>query len=262
MKHLKHFNELKSYTYRIASDKLKKLGHSKRSATLMDWSDKTKVKEQTTEREERKNLWQNYGVYDMTITDNIWDKSTKKSYWKSATSGKFFIALTLETDWADDRIKEWPSMDFYISFGVGLASADEETDKNLAKLDSDIVYNGALWPNWFDIKISKDVNVNGKVEKIIKPEGLYGISDNDGVVAFFDNRQNAFKFRKLLIDIFDGKVKMVSYKNGVDMLTQTKDVFSKMENRGIIKSSEESFNEFVLSLRKMSLNNLYKEDII
>lgn len=266
MKHLKHFNELKSYTYRTASDKLKKLGHSKRSAALMDWSDKTKIKEEENQRKERFNLWSNYGIWDMTIANSMYDRAAKKGYYQFITSGKFVISLNLETDWADERINDWPNENFYLSFGLGMAPADEETEKNITNLDkknSDLVYNKALWPQWYDIKLSKDVNIDGaSYEKIIKPEGVYSISYNDGVVALFDNRQNTFKFRKLLIDIFEGRVKMITDKNCVDMLTQTKNVFDKMQDRGIIKSSKESFDEFVLSIRKMSLNNLYKEDIV
>ena len=71
----------------------------------------------------------------------------------------------------------------------------------------------------------------------------------------FTNRAGAMKFRKLIIDVFEGNVEMgVTSENPGGLKEEIIDYYCNKKGVSI-----EEFDNFVDSLRKISVNSFYKD---
>jgi hypothetical protein len=105
-----------------------------------------------------------------------------------------------------------------------------------------------------ELGIKKPINVEDLKNQIF-PSGKLDLSDSHEVYLTFKDRKNAIKFRKALIDIFEGNV----------------DYRSTSENPGGLKDEimDELYDEyeltteelirFINSIKKIRVNDLYKD---
>jgi hypothetical protein len=108
------------------------------------------------------------------------------------------------------------------------------------------------------LNFSKDFTWDSEEDKkswVMEPRGSVSLEDYGEFYPVFSNRSSAVRFKKALIDIFDGKI----------VLRETD------ENPGGVKGMlmdelcserERSLKEFIAfidSLKKISINSLYKD---
>lgn len=146
MKHLKKFNEeLEPSTYLLASQKLNKIGHNRRSKELESWGKMAKWKASMKE----------------------WEKNIEKySPWGKATfkfnvdgevfSRDFYLLFNFDEYLNSDSLlhnKESKGyFGFRIQFELGLIPADEETLQKCLGLFPDSDFSkGFFWANWIMI---------------------------------------------------------------------------------------------------------------
>jgi hypothetical protein len=203
------FNEeLRSSTYKLASDKLKKMGHVKRSKELEDYSKVVKGKE----KEELVKLtykdFSRFPSFKLSLVESINDEHPM--------IGNFFIKMCLSEDWLSDTISDWqgekiksgtPQWDLSAPFSVGIVPADDETkrameDEYFNDCRSD---NGVYYTNEMYIYITSGCMIPGKVPNAhMGDDPTYGSKSK----FYFANRTEAVKFKKMLLDGFEGHIKL------------------------------------------------------
>jgi hypothetical protein len=149
MKFIRRFNEeLKTSTYNSAADKLKKLGHEKRSKALTDWA-KSQVDKSSMRRwEELKSKWSGFGKATY--------KFMKSS--KEVMRGDFYLGLTFDDYQHLDSIsymkEERRDKSFNINFAVCLIPVDIDTLNKCKSSLPDKYFDGWYWGNWISLNYS------------------------------------------------------------------------------------------------------------
>lgn len=265
MKWIKTYEELKPETYDSAADKLSKLGHKKRPSELKSWSDNIK----------KRNLIESIktiGDFEIEVGTGSWGS---KSYNDTKKVGQFYIYLNFDKDDLYNQMRDWKEhgTDCWLPLDIALYPINEESKKILDSF-SEIYYNDKIgvyfvsrfWFNisqsysvvsdkqLYDFGIKKPINIED-LKNDIFPTGLIDIDDTHDVSILFINRKNAIKFKKSLIDIFNGNV----------------DYRSSNENPGGLRDEvlDELSDEYGLdigqllrftdSLKKIRINSLYKD---
>jgi hypothetical protein len=209
MKHLKKFNELKSSTYKSAGEKLTKLGHVRRGSLLSDWAIKTQNQETINRIKETINKYKSEYVFKASILEDRFDRNTNTLTFSNINNnvmqGNFYLAFFCDTDMITDRIYEYNkgSDNVYIYFTLGLVPADDETtewfiDKEKGVGKFDFYWDGCYTPNRPYCEVTND-------SRNFDPQPIN--NENWEPDKFlFEGRAEAMKFRKMLIDIFEGNI--------------------------------------------------------
>ena len=244
--------ELKYQSYQSAAAKLSKLGHVKRSAELQKWGDEIKKRESDAKTKKFEEDAKQLGTYQMII-----DRGRKE-----AVEGNFYVSFYFNTDDIDDRFDNWfDGSELWFEFPFAVIPADDETK---AKMIENIEprygkpNNGMFYFQSMYLNFSKAFTWDSEEEKkswVMEPRGIVSLEDYGEFYPVFSNRSSAVRFKKALIDIFDGKI----------VLRETD------ENPGGVKGMlmdelcserERSLKEFIAfidSLKKISINSLYKD---
>lgn len=267
MKYLKKFNEeLRPSTYRTAANKLRQIGHVRRSSVLDDWSNKVENDNEVKERNDTINKLKEFGHFKMNfikskkvmMTGNFYiDISGLDSY---NFKDNYFDALPLND--IDLLIPEVDSKvvshDVIMNFELGFIPADEETYKEFNELDiidREKIYYSLYWNMNFGISIIR------KGEEEINPNGYYYFDGNDSDFFEFYDRKEANKFRKLLFDALSGNNEWGKSNYSESLKSSILKVFSEDKYQPLPKDifNEESYQKIVNSIRSLSLNKLYSE---
>ena len=254
MKKLKTFEELSPGTYTSAADKLRKLGHVKRPNDIISW------------REEsiRKSLIKEISVighYDIDIKIN-----------GEIKTGKFYLNLSINKDLLYNQMNDWKNYDYvgsvYLPIEIEIVPVDDDSKS--------IVYdkfysNGGsynleymIWINisedylnlsdsyLYEYGLKKPIDVS-ELKGGIYPNGEVTLDNSN---CGFSNRKSAFKFKKSLFDIFDGKIdynaildgKIINLKEEV-----TDELFDEygIDIPGLLR--------LIKSIKKIRVNSLYSD---
>jgi len=266
MKHLNKFNELKSYTYKKASDKLKTMGHPRRAGVMKDWAIETENREREAARNEEFKRNGPYGVFDLDIMTSKWDPNTKKSNHHSLISGKFVLSISYQSDWTIDSFCDNVADDFKYGFNLifefGVMPADEETRFKFDKLkdwQDDFMSNGAYWCSRIYYNVIPSTG-----GMIINPTGSYSFDSMENDWIEFKDRANAIKFKKLFSDAIAGKNNWgTSRWTPLSLGDQVKPFFTKNPSSRLSQEDfdnmmEGGYEKLVESTKRMSVNQLYK----
>ena len=218
MKYLKKFNELKSSTYRTAANRLKGLGHSRRAAVMTDYVATVEDKERIEKIKDSIKKYAHTGVFKASVVhEKVSRSGTERTVdyinplaekgIEGEMTGNFHIALWFDEDVFHDRIWDYIEGEngVWLNFTLGIVPADEETaswfsTKERGVAGYDFYWDGVYSPNRPFSKITNDA---GNFDpRPIRNENW----ESDKFV--FEGRQEAMKFRKLMIDIFEGRVEM------------------------------------------------------
>ena len=249
MRYLKRFNEeLKPATYNKAAAELRGLGHSSRAAELDSWAKTSKELEDARNLKKKIDMYSKHGVWKIVIDSRI--------------EGSFYLCLDFDKDRAEEIWEEWESENhttsLWLLLGIGLIPADEETFA-LCKQNLDF-WNDIYWASELGIKISDPCGDESPYDsgqwelELTNPKHVCYIEGNEYRMRFAD-RQNANKFRKLIIDIFQGNVEMgetSEFPGGVkeeiiDFLCNKKGV------------SIEEFDNMADFTRNITVNSFYRD---
>ena len=269
MKYLKRYNEELRYgTYVSAANKLKNIGHNRRSGIMSDWAEKVREKERELDRlsEFKKN--EPFGVFDLDIVKQIYNPKGESFYDESVLSGKFLIGVSFQSDWTYDMFSDNLSDDngfkygFSLVFEFSVMPADEETKIEFDKIykwNDDFMSRGAYWCARMYFNIIKP---NGGLS--IEPDGKYSfdVMENEGIV--FKDRSNAMRFKKLFSDAISGKNNWGSnswspsgLSDGVKKFFTQKHT-TRLTQEEFDKMMEGGYEKVVDATKKMSLNQLYR----
>lgn len=122
------FNEeLRSTTYKSASDKLKKMGHVKRSKDISDYSNIVRDREKAEKIKDTYQDLSRFPSFRLSLVEGVNDSNS--------LIGNFFIKVWLNQDWFSNTIEDWqkekikngtPSWDIYAPFSVGILPVDDD----------------------------------------------------------------------------------------------------------------------------------------
>lgn len=218
MKYLKKFNELKSQTYTKAAKALQSLGHTRRATAMTDYVATVEEKERIQKIKDKQALYAHTGVFRASIVFEKWEGANpnrtlkyesplKERGIEGEMTGNFHLALWCDDDMFRDRLWDYVEGDngLWLNFTVGIVAADEETaswfnTENRGVKKWDFYWDGQYTPNRPYVKL---VNDAGNFE----PQPMGNETwENDRFV--FEGRAEAMKFRKLMLDIFEGRIEM------------------------------------------------------
>jgi hypothetical protein len=218
MKYLKKFNELKSQTYTKAAKALQSLGHTRRAAAMTDYVATVQEKERIQRIKDKKELYAHTGVFRASIVFEKWEGTNpnrtltyvsplKERDIEGEMTGNFHLAVWCDDDMFQDRLWDYVGGDneIWLNFTLGMVAADEETEEWFNTEDRgvkkwDFYWDGVYTPNRPFVKLT---NAAGNFDP--QPMGNENW-ENDRFV--FEGRAEAMKFRKFMIDLFEGRVEM------------------------------------------------------
>ena len=255
MKHLRKYNEeLKSGTYKSAADKLAKIGHVKRPEELMKWHLVTKEKEKEEDNRKAIEEASKLGTYKMTLNGR-----------DGKFTGDFYVYFYWNDDSFDENYQDWKSFDsssLWLQFDFAVLPASEES-KEFAQnvLDKEIGLNnhGKCYLGSFGLNLSQGGNeYNEETNKetfVLKPNGGFYFEEYDSISWYMADRANAQKFKKMLYDIFEGNIiwrETPALPGGVK--EQILDFLCSDMGHSL-----EEFEQFIDSVKQISLNKIYKD---
>ena len=274
MKHLKTINELKSSTYASAANKLKGLGHIRRSGELEEWTKEVQNKERDARELENFNSFKHDVPFKINLVKSKWDSATKTRKHEIMITGNFYLKPSFDDSWAYDQYNDNVQEDgtteysYHLPFEIGIMAADEETKEKFRMIEenlSDEVYEGVYWLQRLYYKLINEGS------KEITPTGDYSweCRENDEIV--FENRAEALRFKKMFVDAVHGRNTFGNSKWVPSMNEQLKKFFlgewlqrynrdtrlyDKVDRSDVF--NEEAFKRFLDSTNKMSINQLYR----
>ena len=218
MKYLKKFNELKSQTYTKAAKALQSLGHTRRAAAMTDYVATVEEKERIKRIKDKKESYAHTGVFRASIVFEKWEGTNpnrtltyvsplKEREIEGEMTGNFHLALWCDEDMFEDRLWDYVRGEnqTWLNFTLGMIAADEETEEWFNTEDRgvkkwDFYWDGVYTPNRPYVKLTNDA---GNFDP--QPMGNENW-ENDRFV--FEGRAEAMKFRKFMIDLFEGRIQM------------------------------------------------------
>lgn len=264
MRYLKKFNEeLKPSTYRRATDSLQKMGHKKRASTI-DWSDKVEKMESINFRKDinREDLIKSIssiGEFEIEIDVGNYDSI---SYNDTKKIGQFYIHLSLIKNVLHTQIEGWKKYNIglcWLPLDLGIIPANPESEEILKSskntgdnwerifLNLTIPYSVLTDDQLYEFGIKKPINIDDLKNQMF-PSGKLDFAKSSPP---FVDRKNAIKFKKALIDIFDGNVDYGSTPNNPGGLKE--EVMDELYNLTM-----DDILRFIDSIKKINVNDLYK----
>ncbi len=280
MKYLKRYNEeLEPNTYRKAGERLKRMGHAKRGDKLISWGEDVKKKEEDRNTLKRRESASKLGLYKMKILQK---KATQKNISGMIISsssedirleGNFFIHFYIDESNFKESYDMWQNGEsFSIPFDFGIIPADEETEDKLLKLvGEDELYLNTFYVNYMHIQLSEGnygcdtysyIDDNGDevvdCDKItLNPKGELTFSNFNasGLTAYFGDRKSAVQFKKMIIDLFEGRIVYGETNDNPGGIKEfIMDELCSERDRTL-----DEFESIISSLRKININKLYKD---
>jgi hypothetical protein len=274
MKHLKTINELKSSTYASAANKLKNMGHIRRSGELEQWTKEVENRERDARELENFNSFKHDVPFKINLVKAKWDPATKTRKHDIMMTGNFYLKPSFDYDWARDQYNDNVQEDgtaeysYHMPFEIGIMAADEETKEKFRTIESqlsDEVYEGVYWLQRLYYKIINEGS------KEITPTGDFSWECRESDEIMFENRAEALRFKKMFVDAVHGRNTFGNSKWVPSMNEQLKKFFlgdwlqrynrdtrlyDKVDRSDIF--NEEAFKRFLDSTNKMSINQLYR----
>lgn len=274
MKHLKTINELKSSTYASAANKLKNMGHIRRSGELEQWTKEVQNKEKDARELENFNSFKHDVPFKINLVKAKWDSATKTRKHEIMITGNFYLKPSFDDSWAydqyNDNVQEDGTVEYtyHLPFEIGIMAADEETKEKFRMIEenlSDEVYEGVYWCQRLYYKLINE----GSKEMTPTGDFSWECRENDEIV--FENRAEALRFKKMFVDAVHGRNTFGNSKWVPSMNEQLKKFFlgewlqrynrdtksyDKVDRSDVF--NEEAFKRFLDSTNKMSINQLYR----
>lgn len=274
MKHLKSINELKSSTYTSAANKLKQMGHIRRSGELEQWTKEVVNKEKDARELANFNSFKHDVPFKINLVKAKWDSATKTRKHDIMVTGNFYLKPSFDDSWAHDQYTDntdengTVEYSYHMPFEIGIMAADEETKEKFRLIEenlSDEVYEGVYWLQRLYYKLINEGS------KEMTPTGDYSWECRESDEIMFENRAEALRFKKMFVDAVHGRNTFGNSKWVPSMNEQLKKFFlgdwlqrynrdtksyDKVDRQEIF--NEEAFKRFLDSTNRMSINQLYR----
>jgi hypothetical protein len=245
--------ELKYQSYQSAAAKLSKLGHVKRSTELQKWSDEIKKREYDAKAKMYEEDAKQLGTFQMKITGN-----------KQNIEGDFYVSFYFNTDTIDDQFDNWyDGGQLWLEFPFAVIPVNDETkakmiegvEPNYGKPNNGMYYFQSMYLNFSKAITLGSDSEEDKKSWVMKPRGSVSLEDYGEFYPVFSNRSSAVRFKKALIDVFEGKIVLrETEKDPGGVKGMLMDELCSERDRTF-----EEFLSFIDSLKKISINSLYKD---
>jgi hypothetical protein len=245
--------ELKYQSYQSAAAKLSKLGHVKRSTELQKWSDEIKKREYDAKAKMYEEDAKQLGTFQMKITGN-----------KQNIEGDFYVSFYFNTDTIDDQFDNWyDGGQLWLEFPFAVIPVNDETkakmiegvEPNYGKPNNGMYYFQSMYLNFSEAITLGSDSEEDKKSWVMKPRGSVSLEDYGEFYPVFSNRSSAVRFKKALIDVFEGKIVLrETEKDPGGVKGMLMDELCSERDRTF-----EEFLSFIDSLKKISINSLYKD---
>jgi len=245
--------ELKYQSYQSAAAKLSKLGHVKRSTELQKWSDEIKKRESDAKTKMSEEDAKQLGTFQMKITGN-----------KQNIEGDFYVSFYFNTDTIDDQFDNWyDGGQLWLEFPFAVIPVNDETkakmiegvEPNYGKPNNGMYYFQSMYLNFSEAITLGSDSEEDKKSWVMKPRGSVSLEDYGEFYPVFSNRSSAVRFKKALIDVFEGKIVLrETEKDPGGVKGMLMDELCSERDRTF-----EEFLSFIDSLKKISINSLYKD---
>jgi hypothetical protein len=274
MKHLKRINELKSSTYASAANKLKGLGHIRRSGELEEWTKEVQNKEKDARELANFNSFKHDVPFKINLVKVKYNSATKSRDHDIMVTGNFYLKPSFDYDWARDQYNDntdengITEYSYHMPFEIGIMAADEETKEKFRSIEenlSDEVYEGVYWLQRLYYKL-----IDGG-SKEITPTGEFSWECRESDEIMFENRAEALRFKKMFVDAVHGRnnfgnsrwcpnlnesLKKFFMGEWIQKYNSDTKLYDKVDRTEIF--NEEAFKRFLDSTNRMSVNQLYK----
>jgi len=255
MIYIKRYNEeLRPYIYRQAGEKLTKLGHPKRGEKLSKWGDFMQDFNDNKIANDRLENGIKMGEYEI----GLWNSKIKND--APVITGNFYLFLSIHVDAIRQRYEYWRSGEdqLWLEILMGIIPADSETWSTLSEyIQPDQMQYNTYFVNDIQLNISDSFDAEYVEDPTFEPDGTFGFSPTheSPYTAFFMNRADAVKFRKILIDIFEGRI-VINPTNehpGGDKEWLLDELCSEKDR------TLEEFESIINSIKKVNVNKMYKD---
>ena len=255
MRYLRKYNEeLKSDTYKSAADKLTKMGHVKRPEELMKWHVISKEREKEEAKRKAIEESSKLGTYKMTLSGA-----------HGKFTGDFYVYFYWNNDNFDENYQDWKSFDntsLWLQFDFSVLPASEESKEfaqNVLNKEIGLNYDGKCYLGCFGLNLSQSGNeYNEETNKetfVLKPNGGFYFEEYDSIAWYMADRGSAQKFKKMLYDVFEGNI---VWRETPELPGGLKEQILDFLCSDMDHTLEE-FEEFIESLKRISVNKLYKD---
>jgi hypothetical protein len=185
---------------------------------MTDYVSTVQERERIQKIKDRQAEYANTGVFRASIVFEKWEGTNpnrtltyvsplKERGIEGEMTGNFHLAVFCDDDMFQDRLWDYVGGDneIWLNFTLGMIAADEETEEWFNTEDRgvkkwDFYWDGVYTPNRPYVKLT---NAAGNFD----PQPMRNENwENDRFV--FEGRAEAMKFRKFMIDLFEGRVEM------------------------------------------------------
>lgn len=207
MKYLKKFNEeLKGSTFRSAATKLKQMGHIRRSQEIESHAKDVEEREERQRIEQRTKWLREQAPFKLQYYKSKYNSATRSHDSNLLCEGLFYIEPSFDYNWFSDSVSDWLSEQYslFMYFEFGTTPADVETEHNWKEIESKLSeesYHGMYYGTRLGIQVIPE----GNASVVSNGECFWEGRDNDSFI--FANRSEAMRFKKLLIEALEGKIK-------------------------------------------------------
>lgn len=208
MKHLKRFNEeLKGSTFRSAADKLKKMGHIRRSQEIESHAIEVEEREERQRIEQRTQQLKEQAPFQLQYYKSRYNSSTRSHDNNLLCEGLFYIEPSFDNGWFSDSVSDYENdsrqYGLFMFFDFGTTPADVETEHKWKEIESQLseeAYDGM----YYGTRMGVNIIPEGHATPTSNGRCFWESRDND--MFIFANRSEAMRFKKLLIEAIEGKI--------------------------------------------------------
>lgn len=209
MRYLKRFNEeLKGSTFRSAATKLKQLGHIRRSQEIESHAKDVEEREEREKIEQRTKWLKEQAPFQLQYYKTRYNSATKSHDSDLLCEGLFYIDPSFDNSWFSDSVYDYISDNrqygLFMFFDFGTTPADVETERKWKEIESKLSeesYNGM----YYGTRMGVNIIPEGSAAPVSNAKCYWESRDND--MFIFANRSEAMRFKKLLIEALEGKIK-------------------------------------------------------
>ena len=198
--------ELDPSTYSSAANKLKQLGHLRRSTEMETYAKELKERERLKKIEQRHKDIKSFPPFHLKYYKSRWNAKTQSATEELLCEGMFYIEPSFPYDWFRDMMSDWEydskqyGLWLYLEFGT--VPADEQTAQAWQTVKSklsDEEYDDIYWANRLSVQLFKENEV------VVTSNGKCHLECRESDIFVFGSRSEAMRFKKTLIESLEGK---------------------------------------------------------
>ena len=241
MKYIKHYEELKSTTYKKVADRLKRK-HPERSKRLNDWS---------KEVENEEDIVKGLKEYDDSVSK--YSKFGKFTFLMNNEPMEFYLCIAFYRDYFTDGDLE-PGTTTSLIFEFLFIPVDLEEFKKIQSLDTEESYKNKFYRPGGKIILSFNITDDFfKMDNI--PELRLTTDDNYEADIKLSDRSSALRLKRLIRSFFTSREYPSFYDSKYPSMYS--DIDSALSETGLSSEHGLTMDDFIKMIDNLSINQMY-----